>query len=117
MRASKVITLLLLATIPAVAQVDEHQVLIRAGRLLDVRIGKYLLDQGILIDGRRIKETGPFAGIQAHATKDAKVIDLRDEAVLPGLIDCHTHLLSNFGPEDDSMLTFVAKRSTAERAL
>jgi len=33
-------------------------------------------------------------GKQLHVPKDAKWIDLSDKTVLPGLIDCHTHLLN-----------------------
>ncbi|HYA94684.1 MAG TPA: amidohydrolase family protein [Terriglobales bacterium] len=74
--------------------------LIKAGRLLDVRDGSYRTDQGVLIEGERIKEVGPLARVQAHAPKDATVIDLGSSTVLPGLIDCHNHILGN--PKDYS---------------
>jgi imidazolonepropionase-like amidohydrolase len=32
-------------------------------------------------------------GKQLRRPKDAKLIDLSDKTVLPGLIDCHTHLV------------------------
>jgi predicted amidohydrolase YtcJ len=53
---------------------------------------------------------------------DAKVIDLGDATLLPGLIDVHTHLLSemdgtNLTLQDVEMLRIVATQSTAERAL
>jgi imidazolonepropionase-like amidohydrolase len=68
--------------------------LIEAGRILDVRTGTYLTHQGILIENDRIKELGDFATIREHAPKDAIAIDLRSTTVLPGLIDCHAHLLA-----------------------
>jgi len=67
--------------------------LIKAGRVLDVKNGKYLLDQGILTEGEKIDEIGPWATVQAHAAKDALTIDLSQATLLPGLIDCHAHLL------------------------
>ncbi|MEK6284220.1 MAG: amidohydrolase family protein [Acidobacteriota bacterium] len=65
-------------------------VLIKAGRLIDVRAGRVLTDQAILIEGDRIKQVGPAQSVQAPA--GARVIDLSNATVLPGLIDCHTHL-------------------------
>lgn len=65
--------------------------LIKAGRLLDVATGQIAEDQGILIEGERIKEVGPFATVQEHAA-GAPVLDLGSATVLPGLIDCHTHV-------------------------
>src|SRR5437868_6017891 len=66
--------------------------LIKAARLIDVRAGRALTNQGILIDGERIKEVGPFAEVQSKAA-GAQVIDLGNATVLPGMIDCHTHIL------------------------
>ena len=44
--------------------------------------------QDILIEGNRIKAVG--AGLAVPA--GARIIDLRGQTVLPGLIDCHTHI-------------------------
>jgi len=68
----------------------KETVLIKAGRLVDVRSGRVLTDQAILIEGGRIKQVGSAQSIQAPA--GARVIDLSNATVLPGLIDCHTHL-------------------------
>lgn len=67
-------------------------VLIKAGRLVDVRNGRVLTNQAILIEGDRIKEVGPAQAVSSHAPANARVIDLSASTVLPGLIDCHTHL-------------------------
>jgi imidazolonepropionase-like amidohydrolase len=66
---------------------------IKAGRLLDVRAGTVLTDRAILIEGNRIKSVGPTAEVLKAAPKDAVVVDLSRATVLPGLIDCHTHVL------------------------
>ncbi len=70
-------------------------VLIKAGRLVDVRAGRVLRDQAILIEGDRITRVGPAQSVQAPA--GSRVIDLSSATVLPGLIDCHTHLTSDPG--------------------
>lgn len=86
-------TLLALLLLPAafLAQSPPKEiVLIKAGRLIDVRAGRVSTDQAILIEGDRIKQVGPAQSVQTPA--GARVIDLSNATVLPGLIDCHTHL-------------------------
>lgn len=61
---------------------------IRAGRLLDVAAGKLLTNQVILVADNKITAVGAGLAIPAGA----EVIDLSNATVLPGLIDCHTHL-------------------------
>jgi imidazolonepropionase-like amidohydrolase len=99
---------------------DASTVLVKAGRLLDVKTGDYRIDQGILIVEERIKEVGPLSVIQSHAPKDVAIIDLTHFTVLPGLIDAHTHLLQNnysrIGDEPNLLVT-VTSMSTASRAL
>src|SRR5271155_3863076 len=67
-------------------------VAVKAGRLLDVRTGKYAANQIIWIEGERIKEIGDAGALESRLPKDARVVDLSNLTVLPGLIDCHTHL-------------------------
>jgi len=95
--------------------------LIRAGRVLDVKSGRYLLDQGILTEGERIKEIGVWADVQAHAPRDIAMIDLGQATLLPGLIDCHAHLLisGDLGRLDPGELltTTLTQTSPSLRAL
>jgi imidazolonepropionase-like amidohydrolase len=65
-------------------------VAIRAGRMFDVKSGTNLLNQVILVKGERIVDVGPAASVQIPA--GARVIDLSQATVLPGLIDHHLHL-------------------------
>lgn len=60
--------------------------------MLDVRTGQYLEHQIILIEDGRIKEIGSAGSVRPRVPTGTKVIDLSRETVLPGLIDCHTHL-------------------------
>ena len=68
-------------------------VLIKAGRLIDVRAGRMIENQGIVIEGERIKTVGPLAEVEKSAPSSARVIDLSRATLLPGLADCHTHIL------------------------
>lgn len=100
MRRFKVLAIcicVLLTSVLASAQTrtPEHaprEVVVKAGRVLDVHTGKYAMNQVIWIEGDRIKEIGDAAEMAAQVPKDAAVVDLSKETVLPGLIDCHTHL-------------------------
>ncbi len=67
---------------------------IRAAHLVDVKNGTVLEKPVILIEGERIKAAGPGLAIP----KEAVVIDLGTATLLPGLIDCHTHLTFEPGP-------------------
>ncbi|MHC4677316.1 MAG: amidohydrolase family protein, partial [Planctomycetota bacterium] len=60
---------------------------IKASRMLDVESGSIVENPFILVQGRSIKAvaTTPPSG-QNHQ------IDLGDMTILPGLMDCHTHL-------------------------
>jgi imidazolonepropionase-like amidohydrolase len=101
---------------PAAARVT----LIRAGRVLDVKAGRYLADQGILVEGGRIKQLGAFAAVRAAAPGDVVLIDLGKATVLPGLIDCHAHLLAAMDPSingADELILTIAKYSPAKRVL
>src|SRR2546427_3257593 len=57
-------------------QATRPQVLIKAGRLIDPKAGTVLVNQAILVEGDRVKETGPAATVAAHAAAGARVIDL-----------------------------------------
>jgi imidazolonepropionase-like amidohydrolase len=68
-------------------------VFIKAVRLIDTREGKVLQNQGILIEGERIKAVGALSDIQKQVPANVKTINLSNATVLPGLADCHTHVL------------------------
>ena len=63
---------------------------ILAGRLFDATSDTVRENVVIAIEDDRIKSVSPAADIKIPP--GAKVIDLSQATVLPGLIDCHTHL-------------------------
>ena len=55
--------------------------------------------------------------IVAHPPKNARVINLGQLMVLPGLIDCHTHLMSRMSQSPNAYTLTLATKSQAFRAL
>jgi imidazolonepropionase-like amidohydrolase len=82
---------------------SSKNVVIHAGHVLDVKTGKMLSDQTIVIENGKIVSVG--AAAQAKAPADAVRIELPNATVLPGLIDAHTHLTMDpmFGYEELSI--------------
>src|SRR5712691_833943 len=81
--------LLLILSSALASQAQQSPVtIIRAGRLIDVDAGRALSNQTIVIRNGKIESIGENLAIPAGAT----LIDLSKMTVLPGLIDCHTHL-------------------------
>ncbi len=60
---------------------------VKAARLLDVRRGRYVDRPVVVVRGGAIESVG------SEAPGGARVIDLGDRTLLPGLIDTHTHIL------------------------
>jgi hypothetical protein len=91
--------------------------IVRAAHLLDVKTGRYLSPAAILVEDQRVKAVDANLSVPSGAD----VIDLGSATVLPGLVDCHTHLLENYDPALPSgttnMILTVAQMSTAKRAL
>jgi imidazolonepropionase-like amidohydrolase len=76
------------------AQTPTRRVVIKAGRLLDVKSGQLLHDQTITIENDKIVSIGPASSATAAGTT---IIDLSQATVLPGMIDAHTHLTMDPG--------------------
>lgn len=92
-------------------------IVVKAAKLLDVRKGAYLENAALWIEGDRIKEVGKSSDVQTHAPKNARVIDLGRATLLPGLIDCHTHIMARIPEGDDGYTLNLATKSQAFRAL
>ena len=98
MREVRICVALILLALGAsrlVAQSPAHVTLVKAAHLLDPRTGNVLSPAAVLIENGKIKEVGSPASVQAHAPSGVQTIDLGIATLLPGLIDSHTHLLTN----------------------
>lgn len=88
---------LIAATQSAAADVT----LVHAGQLLAVPGERPASEQTIVVDGQRIVEVvDGFAEASSYGT-NTRVIDLRDQFVMPGLMDMHVHLQGELGPKNE----------------
>ena len=101
-------------TRPANPNAAKQITIIRAAHLLDVRDGRVLANQAVLVEGDRIRQVGPAASITNEFGRGATVIDLGNSTLLPGLVDCHNHILGN--PKDQSP-TADLRMSSPEQTL
>jgi imidazolonepropionase-like amidohydrolase len=78
-----------------------QHVVIHAGHLLDVKTGKMLDNVIVVIDGEKITSVSG-GGLQSDNQAGARVINLPNATLVPGLIDAHTHLTfdPNFGYQE-----------------
>lgn len=65
--------------------------MIRGGPLIDGGAGASVSDGTVVVSDDRISWVGPSAKAPA-APRDAEVIDTQGATIMPGLIDCHTHM-------------------------
>jgi imidazolonepropionase-like amidohydrolase len=113
------LALLVLITIAGAARADTsaNELIVRAGSLLDVRTGQLMRDVAIYVEGDRIKAVGESLRVLAQAPAGTTVINLGSATVLPGLIDCHTHMMARVPDGEDGYAINLLKKSQASRAL
>ncbi len=80
----------------ALAAAQQQPIVLHAARLLEVDTGKILTPGEVLIEGERIRAVSS----SVEHPSGAKIIDLGDTTLLPGMIDAHVHLFLHPGAED-----------------
>lgn len=78
----------------AAPSANKSVMVIKAARFVDTAAGKILKDQAVVIEGEHVVSVGPAADVMKNLPAGAKVVDLGDVTLLPGFIDCHTHITS-----------------------
>lgn len=92
---------------------------LKAAAMLDVETGKLVPRPVVLMDGDRIRAVGSDLAIPA----EAEVIDLGNAIVMPGLIDCHTHVTTTYrfllygGPMHDAVRAPGNAKKTLESGI
>jgi imidazolonepropionase-like amidohydrolase len=89
-----------------------ERMIIRPGSLLDVVTGEALAGRAIVIERNRIVDVTSAGDAPAEGPA---VVDLPDHTLLPGLIDCHAHLVGE--PDDGQGYAGMLARTGAQEAL
>jgi imidazolonepropionase-like amidohydrolase len=89
-----------------------ERMIIRPGSLLDVVTGEALAGRAVVIEGNRIVDVTSAGDAPAEGPA---VVDLPDHTLLPGLIDCHAHLVGE--PDDGQGYAGMLARTGAQEAL
>jgi imidazolonepropionase-like amidohydrolase len=99
---NRILGLLVTAVLIATTQIAVAEItLIHAGQLLTVAGERPTSEQTIVVDGDRIVDVVDGFAEAAAFGADTRVIDLRDQFVLPGLMDMHVHLQGELGPNNE----------------
>src|SRR5262249_5497285 len=106
-----VITLLWLSSAPGALAQSGAVTAIRCGRLINPANGSVTENAVIITRGDRIEQVGANIKIP----DGVRIVDLSAYTVLPGLIDCHTHVLLQ--PEDEKGPPPVITKSQAFRTV
>ena len=89
---------------------------VRAAAMLDVVAGRIVANPVVIIEGDRITAVGPDLAIP----RGSEVFDLGDVTILPGLIDCHTHVTTTYkfllegGPMQDAVTASARAKVTLD---
>ncbi len=97
---------------PGSQEKNRHLKALVGAKLIDGAGGTPIEDAVVVIEGERISSVG-----KADATTvptGAEVIDVTGKTVIPGLINCHTHLCLDGSPDP---VTALKQRSFTENVL
>jgi imidazolonepropionase-like amidohydrolase len=87
---------------------------ILGGTCIDGTGAEPIKDSVIVIEGRKIKDVGKLG--QIHIPSGAEMIDAKHRIVMPGLIDCHTHISAISSPTKSTGFGFL-EWSNIDRAV
>lgn len=101
----------LLICLTTLSQALAQSVIIRADRMIDVASGELISPATIVVDGNKIVSVNP-----AQLADNARIIELGDRTLLPGLFDMHTHITLDYYT-GDHWTTAAVRETPADWAL
>lgn len=101
------------AAADAPAAPPPQRIAVKAAHWIDAEAGRMRGAVVVVIEGDRIKEVRE----DGQAPADARLVDLGDATLLPGLIDVHTHLTSDPTEIKGDYYESVLKRSAIDSAI
>ncbi|HLZ78646.1 MAG TPA: amidohydrolase family protein [Sphingomonas sp.] len=101
--------LLAAAALLASGAVRAETVYVHAGHLIDPELGRVLADQVVKVADGRVVSVGPWQGVPIVG----RLVDWSAYTVLPGLLDCHTHIADGSAEGDP----IAPLRSTAAESV
>src|SRR5262245_52690320 len=110
MRRCSVLTLMVGVLLAADGQAAT---VIHAGRLIDGRNGDALSEMTVVVDGGRITSVVPGYAAPQHGDE---LIRLTEHTVMPGLMDMHTHLMSQHSKDSYTERFFMDQADYALRS-
>jgi imidazolonepropionase-like amidohydrolase len=113
MKCALSVALLILAA-AIVVSAQGQVTAVRAGKMFDPKSGANLTNQVVLISGDKITDVGPADRVKIPA--GAKVVDLSNATVLPGLIDGHVHLTDAQGNLQHQMMVALFSATSSLNA-
>jgi imidazolonepropionase-like amidohydrolase len=108
------ITLLVLTGLAEAQEPPKPSTIIKAARLFDGKGDKTRTGMAVLVRGNVIVAVGTVADVTKAAGTGPTVIDLGDVTIMPGLIDAHTHILTDDEPD---YTTVLVTQSISSRAI
>jgi predicted amidohydrolase YtcJ len=100
-----------MSAVPGALAAERADTILLNGKIITVD-QRFSLAQGVAIRGERIIAVGGNADVLEHQGPGTKVIDLKKQTVIPGLIDNHAHFIR--APEHDELrLDGVTSRGRA----
>jgi imidazolonepropionase-like amidohydrolase len=103
-------------TLSAAAKPAPPRKAVKAKAMLDVVAGRIVENPVVLIVGDRVTAVGPGLEIP----RGTEIFDLGDVTILPGLIDCHTHVTTTYkfllegGPMQDAVTSASRAKLTLD---
>jgi imidazolonepropionase-like amidohydrolase len=77
----------------------------KARRVANETVSGWLPDHAVVVEGERIAAILPAARLRRDAADTTRIHDLGDVSLLPGLVDCHSHLHCSATPDAYHLVT------------